>query len=109
MTSFRTILIPTNDITASRDLYRGLLGVDPVADAPYYVGFQVDDQHIGLVPGASSVVSHLHVADLAAAVEQVTAAGGTTVSAPKDVGGGRWVAVVRDPSGAEIGLLSDPT
>jgi predicted enzyme related to lactoylglutathione lyase len=107
MASFQTILIPTDDITASRELYRALLGVDPTVDAPYYVGFDVDGQHVGLVPGAGCVRPHLHVADIGAATQLVTAAGGSIVDAAKDVGGGRLVAVVRDAAGAEIGLIDD--
>ena len=32
-------------------MYTALLGVEPAADAPYYVGYDVEGQHIGLVPG----------------------------------------------------------
>lgn len=108
MASFATILIPSSDLAASRDYYRGLLGAEPTADSPYYVGFDVDGQHIGLVPGAASVRAHLHVDDMGAAIAHVTASGGTVVEEPRDVAQGRLVAVVRDGSGAEIGLLCDP-
>lgn len=107
MASFKTVLIPATDLSASRELYRSLLGVDPSADSDYYVGFDVDGQHIGLVPGTSVVRPHLHVDDMDAAVALVTAAGGAVLEEPKEVGSGRRVAVVRDPAGAEIGLLSD--
>lgn len=59
------------------------------------------------IPGASAVRPHLHVDDLDAAVALVTTAGGSVLEEPKDVGGGLRVAVVRDPAGADIGLLSD--
>lgn len=108
MASFQTVLLPAADLAASRELYRSLLGVEPTADSAYYVGFDVDGQHIGLVPGTPVVRPHLHVKDMHAAVEQVTSAGGVVVDEPRDVGGGRLVAVVRDMAGAEIGLLADP-
>lgn len=108
MASFRTILIPAGDLAASRDLYRDLLGVAPTADEAYYVGFDVDGQHIGLVPGGSAVRPHLHVSSMDEAVQRVTSAGGVVVEDPRDVGGGRLVGVVRDPAGAEIGLIEDP-
>lgn len=107
MASFKTVLIPTSDIAASRELYRNLLGTDPSVDESYYVGFDVDGQHIGLNPAGAKVLPHLHVADMAAALQAVTSAGGSVVEDPKDVGGGRQVAVVRDASDAEIGLISD--
>lgn len=108
MAGFQTILIPATDLEASRDLYRDLLGAEPTADSPYYVGSDVDGQHVGLVPGTTSVRPHLHVADMDEAVRRVTSAGGSVVEPAKDVGGGRLVAVVRDPAGGEIGLLADP-
>lgn len=107
MGNFQTVLLPTNDLAASRDLYIKLLGTQPSADSDYYVGFDVDGQHIGLVPGAQAVVPHLHVADMEAATQLITDAGGTVVDAPKAVGGTRRVAVVRDASGAQFGLIHD--
>jgi hypothetical protein len=32
-------------------VYAALLGVPPQTDGSYYVGFEVEGQHIGLVPG----------------------------------------------------------
>ncbi len=107
MASFKTVLIPTKDIAASRDLYRSLLGAEPIVDSEYYVGFDVDGQHIGIVPGATALLPHLHVDDMSAAVLQVTSAGGTVVEEPRQVGGGRSVAVVQDASGAVFGLVND--
>ncbi len=54
-------------LAASRELYQGLLGAEPTADTPYYVGFDVDGQQIGLVPGATVVRPRLHVPDMAGA------------------------------------------
>lgn len=107
MGNFQTVLLPTNDLAASRALYTELLGVQPVADSDYYVGFDVDGQHIGLVPGATAVVPHLHVDDLESAIALITDAGGTVVDQPRAVGGGRRVAVVHDASGAQFGLTHD--
>lgn len=41
---------PVKDIAGARALYREVLGVEPYADMPYYVGFRVGDQEIGLDP-----------------------------------------------------------
>ncbi len=108
MRSFATVLLPATDLAASRELYQALLGAEPTADTPYYVGFDVDGQQIGLVPGATVVRPHLHVPDMEAAVRRITAAGGSVVDEPHEVGGGRLVAAVRDTAGAEIGLIADP-
>lgn len=107
MGNFRTVLLPTTDLAASRELYTRLLGVPPVADSEYYVGFDVDGQQIGLVPGTTAVVPHLHVDDLEEAIQLITDAGGSVVDGPKAVGGGRRVAVIQDASGAQFGLTHD--
>lgn len=107
MGNFRTVLLPTNDLAASRELYIKLLGTQPNADSDYYVGFDVDGQQIGLVPGTTAVVPQLHVDDLEAASQLIVDAGGSVVEEPKEVGGGRRVAVIQDPSGARFGLIHD--
>ena len=84
----------------------------PQTDESYYVGFDVDGQHIGLVPGGgpqgmTSPVAYWHVADIEAKLAEVTAAGATVKEPAHDVGGGRLVATVTDPDGNVLGLLQD--
>jgi predicted enzyme related to lactoylglutathione lyase len=109
----KTVLHPVSDVAAAKAVYTALLGVQPSADAPYYVGYEVGGQHIGLVPGGrdqgmSSPVAYWHVSDIKAKLADVTAAGATVQEAPHDVGGGRLVASVTDPDGNVLGLLQDP-
>jgi catechol 2,3-dioxygenase-like lactoylglutathione lyase family enzyme len=40
----RTILYPVKDLAKAKALYSKLLGIEPIADQAYYVGFQVEDQ-----------------------------------------------------------------
>ena len=108
----KTVLHPVSDLAAAKAVYAALLGVDPQADAPYYVGFDVAGQHIGLVPGSAAQgmtapVAYWHVADIEAKLAEVTAADATVKEAPRDVGGGRLVATFTDPDGNVLGLLQD--
>ena len=108
----KTVLHPVTDLEAAKAVYSALLGVPPQTDAPYYVGFDVEGQHIGLVPGGgpqgmTSPVAFWHVPDIEAKVAEVTAAGATVKEAAHDVGGGRLVATVTDPDGNVLGLLQD--
>ena len=108
----KTVLHPVSDLAAAKAVYAALLGVEPQADASYYVGFEAEGQHIGLVPGGgpqgmTSPVAYWHVADIEAKLAAVTAAGATLKEAPRDVGGGRLVATVTDPDGNVLGLLQD--
>ena len=47
----KTILHPVTDLAAAKAVYTALLGIEPQADAPYYVGYEAEGQQIGLVPG----------------------------------------------------------
>ena len=109
---FKTILHPVSDLAAAKAVYAALIGAPPSADGSYYVGFDANGQHIGLVPGGgpqgmTSPVAYLHVPDIEAKLAEVTAAGGTLKDAPKDVGGGRLVATFTDPDGNVLGLVQD--
>ena len=109
----KTVLHPVSDLARAKPVYAALLGVQPQADAPYYVGFDAGGQHIGLVPGGgqegmTSPVAYWQVADIEAKLAEVTAAGATLNEPPRDVGGGRLVASFSDPDGNVLGLLQDP-
>jgi predicted enzyme related to lactoylglutathione lyase len=105
----KTILHPVSDLEAAKRVYTALLGVEPMADAPYYVGYEAAGQQIGLVPGSdmTSPVAHWHVSDIEATLADVTAAGATVKDAPREVGGGRLVATFTDPDGNVLGLIQD--
>jgi predicted enzyme related to lactoylglutathione lyase len=108
----KTVLHPVTDLAKAKAVYIALLGIEPQADAPYYVGFDVEGQHIGLVPGGAQQgmtgpVAYWHVADIEAKLAEVTAAGGTVKEAPHKVGGSRLVASFTDPDGNVLGLVQD--
>ncbi len=108
----KTVLHPVSDLAAAKPVYTALLGVSPSADAEYYVGYDTEGQHIGLVPGGgpqgmTSPVAYWHVADIEAKLAEVIAAGATVKEPARDVGGGRLVASFTDPDGNVLGLLQD--
>jgi len=108
----KTVLHPVSDLEKAKPVYAALLGTTPQHDAPYYVGFDVAGQHIGLVPGGgaqgmTSPVAYWHVPDIEAKLAEVTAAGATLKESPRDVGNGRLVATFTDPDGNVLGLIQD--
>ncbi|GAA1565957.1 VOC family protein [Kribbella hippodromi] len=107
----KTILHPVTDLAKAKPVYAALLGVEPMADSPYYVGFDAEGQQIGLVPNSdmTAPIAYWHVGDIEAKIQEITAAGGTLKDAPKDVGGGRLVATLTDPDGNILGILQDPS
>jgi predicted enzyme related to lactoylglutathione lyase len=109
----KTVLHPVSDLAKAKAVYTALLGIEPQADADYYVGFDVAGQHIGLVPGGgpghmTSPVSYWQVTDIEAKLAEVVAAGASPNEPVRDVGGGRLVATFTDPDGNVLGLLQDP-
>ena len=83
----KTVLHPVADLDAAKAIYTALLGMSPQTDSPYYVGYDVAGQHIGLVPGGgpqglTSPVAYWHVADIEATLAGVTAAGAAIKDAP---------------------------
>ena len=108
----RTVLHPVSDLAAAKAVYGALLGMPPQTDSEYYVGFDAEGQHIGLLPGGgpqgmTSPVAYWHVPDIEAKLAEVTAAGASVKEPARDVGGGRLVATVTDPDGNVLGLLQD--
>jgi predicted enzyme related to lactoylglutathione lyase len=109
---YKIVLHPVSDVAKATPVYTALLGVAPLANASYYVGFDVDGQHIGLVPAGgpqrmTSPVAYWEVADIEATLAEVTAAGASVHEPPRDVGGGRLVATVADPDGNILGLVQE--
>lgn len=104
-----TILYPVSDLASEKAFFTRLLGIEPMADAPYYVGFQVGDQQIGLDPsgkqrGMKGATPFWDVDDIAGTVSELTAAGASVAEEPHDVGGGLLVALLSDSDGNMIGL-----
>ncbi len=48
--SNHTIVIPTPDLAAATAFYTAAWGTEPHTETPYYVGFNLDGQEIGLNP-----------------------------------------------------------
>ena len=44
----KTLIFPVSDVAKAKTTFSRLLGVEPYADQPYYVGFKVNDQDVGL-------------------------------------------------------------
>ena len=106
----QTMIYPVKDAARAKGLFSRLLGSEPFVDGPYYVGFRVGEQEIGLLPnghtmGMSGPLAYFHVDDIKKAVEALVQDGAQVTQAVRDVGGGKLVASVKDADGNAIGLL----
>jgi predicted enzyme related to lactoylglutathione lyase len=109
----KTVVYPVKDLAQAKTLYRKLLGVDPIMDQPYYVGFKVEDQDVGLDPnghaqGMTGPISYWHVDDVKSTLQSLLDAGAQAQRPISDVGGGKLVATVTDGDGNVIGLIQNP-
>jgi predicted enzyme related to lactoylglutathione lyase len=108
-----TVIYPVKDLARAKTLYGTLLGVAPIMDEAYYVGFRVGDQDIGLDPhghsqGLTGPVGYWQVDDIAERFKLLLDAGAEAQQAIKDVGGGKLIASVKDADGNIIGLIQSP-
>lgn len=106
----RTVIYPVKDIARAKTLFSKLLGVEPYADAPYYVGFRVGDQEIGLDPNGhkQGMTAYWHVDDIKESLQLLLDAGAESLQEVKDVGGGKLIASAKDADGNIIGLIQSP-
>ena len=105
----RTVIYPVKDMARAKMQFHTLLGVEPYSDQPYYIGFKVGDQDIGLVPHSpeAGMTAFYHVSDIKQSLQSLLEAGSQILREIKDVGGGRLVASVRDANDNIIGLVQD--
>ena len=109
-----TIIYPVRDLQQAKAVFTALLGVEPYMDQPYYVGYKVGNQDIGLDPngynaGMTGAVSYYHVSDIQASVQALVSAGAVVQQEVKDVGYGKLTATLKDADGNAIGLIQMPS
>ena len=112
-TQINVVLYPAKDVDKAKAVFTALFGVEPHVDSPYYVGYSVDGTEIGLLPdghgrGMTGPEPFYDVADIAATISALQAAGAETVQEPTDVGAGLLVAKLKDADGNVIGLRQPP-
>jgi predicted enzyme related to lactoylglutathione lyase len=111
--SLRSAIYQVDDLARAKAFYTALLDKEPYFDQPFYVGYDLDGQELGLHPdlskyknGPGGCVAYWRVGDCDAAFAAAIAAGGTEIEAPHDVGGGLRTAVVGDPCTNLVGMIS---
>jgi predicted enzyme related to lactoylglutathione lyase len=108
--SVRTIIYPVTDLEKAMSLYTALLGEPPATDQPWYVGWRIDGQDVGLDPHgdpAAGPLAYWHVTDIRASLAALLDAGAQPRADVRGVGGGKLVASVTDPDGNVVALLQE--
>src|SRR3954463_6008460 len=103
----KTILYPVKDMNHSKTIFQKFLGVEPYADQPYYVGFKINDQDIGLIPNSpeGGVTAFFHVDDIKSSLQILIDGGAEIIQDIKNVGAARLIASVKDKDGNIIGII----
>jgi len=104
--SIPLVIYPAADLESAKALFTIYLGVAPYVASPYYVGFKLGDQEIGLAAG-KEVLAFLKVPDINKRVAELVAGGATIEQEVKSVGPGRKIASVKDSAGNTLALMQD--
>jgi len=109
----RTVIYHTNDIAKAKQWYIDITGIKPYFDAPYYVGFDINGCELGLDPdpgqaaSGKGAVAYWKVEDIHQTVAKCLAEGASVHSDIQNVGGTTEVAIIIDPFGNYVGLISE--
>jgi predicted enzyme related to lactoylglutathione lyase len=106
--NIKILVYPTKDLSASKALFKAFLGVEPYADADYYVGYRIGELEVGLDPNGQAVIAYTEVEDITESLQTLLDAGTSTHQDVKDVGGGLLIAQVKDANGNILGLRQQP-
>ncbi|SRR6266404_3505709 len=103
--NIKLIVYPVQDIEKAKAFYGKYLGVEPYADSPYYIGYRVGDQEVGLDPNSKiGPIAYTDVKDIKSSLQATTQVYAEVVQDVKDVGGGLLIAQVKDADGNVVGL-----
>ena len=116
LNGLRTVTYIVDDLKRAKAWHADVLGREPTFDAPYYVGFNVGGDELGLLPategGAAEetgrTVAYWGVDDVEAAVERLQKKGATIRDEIQDVGEGIRLATMRTPVGTVLGIIENP-
>ena len=111
-TKLRTVIYKVKDLQQAKEWYRNITGIEPYFDEPFYVGFDINGYELGLDPDGSNVqygnnsVAYRAVDDIDKVVEKCVLYGAVVMNAVQNVGGTIFVAIIKDPFGNGVGLIT---
>jgi len=108
----RTVIYHADDLVKAKDWYTAITGIQPYYDQPFYVGFDINGCELGLdpdspAPNGPGAVSYWKVDNIKAALDKCTSSGASVYSDIQNVGGTIEIAVIIDPFGNYVGLISE--
>lgn len=103
--NIKLIVYPVKDIEKAKAFYGKFLDVEPYVEGPYYVGYRVGDQEVGLDPNSKiGPIAYTDIKDIRSSLQTMVKVGAEVVQDVKEVGGGLLIAQVKDIDGNVVGL-----
>ena len=103
--NIKLIVYPVKDIEKAKAFYGKFLDAEPYVEGPYYVGYRVGDQEVGLDPNSKiGPIAYTDVKDIKSSLQTMVKVGAEVVQDVKEVGGGLLIAQVKDIDGNVVGL-----
>ena len=103
--TIKVLVYPVKDVEKAEAFYTRFLETEPYVASPYYVGFKVGDQEVGLDPNSKlGPIAYIDVKDLKASLQEMTKVGAEIIQEPKNVADGLWIAQIKDSNGNVVGL-----
>ena len=107
--NIKVIVYPVKDIEKAKAFYSKFLDVEPYVDSPYYVGYRVGDQEVGLDPNSQvGPIAYIDVEDIKSSLQAMIEVGAEVIQDAKNVGGGLLIAQLKDADGNIVGLRQHP-
>jgi predicted enzyme related to lactoylglutathione lyase len=101
----KLIVYPVKDIERAKAFFSTFLDVDPYVESPYYVGYRVGVQEVGLDPNSKiGPIAYTDVKDIKSSLQTMVKVGAEVVQDVKEAGGGLLIAQVKDSDGNVVGL-----
>jgi lactoylglutathione lyase len=111
----RTLGYRVTDITAAKNWYKDILGIEPYFDMPFYVGFNVAGYELGLateehvdISKTDNATTYWGVENVQEVYDMLLSKGAIEHEKPTDVGEGIIVAAVKDPWNNVFGIIYNP-
>jgi predicted enzyme related to lactoylglutathione lyase len=103
--NIKLIVYPVKDIEKAKAFFGKFLDAEPYVTSPYYVGYKVGDQEVGLDPNSKvGPIVYTDVRDIKSSLQAMVKVGAEVVQDVKEVGGGLLIAQVKDLDGNVVGL-----
>ena len=103
--NIKVIVYPVRDMEKAKAFYSKFLDAEPYVESPYYVGYRVGDQEVGLDPNSKvGPIAYTDVKDIRSSLQAMVKVGAEVVQDVKEVGGGLLIAQVKDADGNVVGL-----